>query len=114
MSRILIGVTGNVASGKSVVARHFQEKGCALVDADKVAHELYATNTGLLRQLASIRCVSDTEKGAQAGGEWITTEAYYRDGRGGRRDGVDPRQPASPPAGRRPGASAAGRCGCRG
>ncbi|HAO99937.1 MAG TPA: dephospho-CoA kinase [Fibrobacteres bacterium] len=53
MSRILIGVTGNVASGKSVVARHFQEKGCALVDADKVAHELYATNTGLLRQLAS-------------------------------------------------------------
>ncbi|MDH0868279.1 ATP-binding protein [Mitsuaria sp. GD03876] len=46
----------------------------------------------LLRQLASIRCVGDTEKGAQAGGEWITTEAYYRDGRGGRSLWVEPRE----------------------
>ncbi|WP_416762355.1 ATP-binding protein [Roseateles sp. So40a] len=46
----------------------------------------------LLRQLASIRCVSDTEKGAQSGGEWITTEAYYRDGRGGRSLWVEPRE----------------------
>ncbi|MDC6170462.1 ATP-binding protein [Paucibacter sp. XJ19-41] len=38
----------------------------------------------LLRQLATIRCVKDTETGAKAGGEWITPEAYYRDGRGGR------------------------------
>ena len=42
----------------------------------------------LLRQLASIRCVKDTEAGAQysksSGGEWITQDAYYRDGRGGR------------------------------
>lgn len=38
----------------------------------------------LLRQLASIRCVADTEEGARAGGEWITPDAYYRDGRGGR------------------------------
>ena len=53
MSRLILGVTGNIASGKSQVARLFQEKGCALVDADKVAHELYATNTGLLQQIAS-------------------------------------------------------------
>ncbi|WP_343605786.1 ATP-binding protein [Roseateles sp.] len=46
----------------------------------------------LLRQLASIRCVADTEKGSQAGGEWITTEAYYRDGRGGRSLWVEPRE----------------------
>ncbi|OWQ93013.1 AAA family ATPase [Roseateles aquatilis] len=45
----------------------------------------------LLRQLASIRCVGDTEKGAQAGGEWITPDAYYRDGRGGRSLWVEPR-----------------------
>ena len=38
----------------------------------------------LLRQLATIRCVKDTDTGAKAGGEWITPEAYYRDGRGGR------------------------------
>ncbi|UXH76378.1 ATP-binding protein [Roseateles amylovorans] len=46
----------------------------------------------LLRQLASIRCVGDTDKGAQAGGEWITPEAYYRDGRGGRSLWVEPRE----------------------
>lgn len=38
----------------------------------------------LIRQLGSIRCVKDTEAGARAGGEWITPDAYYRDGRGGR------------------------------
>nr|WP_297529561.1 ATP-binding protein [uncultured Roseateles sp.] len=46
----------------------------------------------LLRQLASIRCVADTDKGAQSGGEWITPEAYYRDGRGGRSLWVEPRE----------------------
>ncbi len=53
MTRLIIGVTGNVASGKSLVARRFQEKGCALVDADKVAHELYANNRTLVQQLAT-------------------------------------------------------------
>lgn len=52
MSRLILGITGNIASGKSLVARRFQEKGCSLIDADKVAHELYATNRGLLQQLA--------------------------------------------------------------
>ncbi len=46
----------------------------------------------LLRQLASIRCVADTEDGARAGGEWITPDAYYRDGRGGRSLWVEPRE----------------------
>lgn len=46
----------------------------------------------LLRQLASIRCVSDTEEGARVGGEWITPDAYYRDGRGGRSLWVEPRE----------------------
>ena len=40
--------------------------------------------TWLVRQLGGIRCVASTEEGAQIGGEWITTDAYYRDGRGGR------------------------------
>ena len=52
MSRLILGVTGNIASGKSTVARLFHEKGCALVDADKVAHELYASHPSLVRQIA--------------------------------------------------------------
>lgn len=47
--------------------------------------------TWLVRQLGSIRCVTSTEEGAKAGGEWITTDAYYRDGRGGRSVFVEPR-----------------------
>jgi dephospho-CoA kinase len=51
--RLILGITGNTASGKSLVARRYQEKGCALVDADKVAHDLYAGNRGLVQQLAA-------------------------------------------------------------
>ncbi len=51
MSKVLIGVTGNIASGKSLVARMLQEKGCALVDADVVAHDLYGTDRALVKQI---------------------------------------------------------------
>ena len=47
--------------------------------------------TWLVRQLGAIRCVTSTEEGAKAGGEWISTDAYYRDGRGGRSVFVEPR-----------------------
>ncbi|MCY4755073.1 AAA family ATPase [Pelomonas aquatica] len=40
--------------------------------------------TWLARQLDGIRCVASTEEGSGTGGEWITPDAYYRDGRGGR------------------------------
>ena len=50
----------------------------------------------LLRQLEKIRCVDSTEAGVKAGGphggEWITPEAYHRDGRGGRSVWVEPGQ----------------------
>ena len=46
---------------------------------------------GCCASWAAIRCVKDTEAGAKAGGEWITPEAYYRDGRGGRSLWVEPR-----------------------
>jgi hypothetical protein len=44
----------------------------------------------LLRQLAQIRRVADTAEGARTGGEWITPQAYWRDGRGGRSVWRDP------------------------
>lgn len=50
----------------------------------------------LLRQLQQIRRVDNTEAGVklggQNGGDWITPEAYHRDGRGGRSVWVDPSQ----------------------
>jgi dephospho-CoA kinase len=50
--KLTLGVTGNIASGKSAVAEMFREKGCALVDADKTAHGLYEANPALVRQVA--------------------------------------------------------------
>lgn len=44
----------------------------------------------LLRQLAQITRVADTAAGARQGGEWITPQAYWRDGRGGRSVWSDP------------------------
>lgn len=49
---LLIAVTGNIASGKSLVAELFHERGCALIVADKVAHALYAASPALVREVA--------------------------------------------------------------
>ncbi len=53
MDKFILGVTGNIASGKSETARLLQQKGCALVDADVVAHELYGYDRTLVEQLAA-------------------------------------------------------------
>ena len=37
---IRVGLTGGIASGKSTVCDMLREKGCQIIDADKVAHEL--------------------------------------------------------------------------
>jgi dephospho-CoA kinase len=44
MNRI-IGLTGGIGSGKSTVARLLAERGAIVVDADRVAHEVYAPGT---------------------------------------------------------------------
>ena len=44
----------------------------------------------LLRQLSNITRVADTQQGVRQGGEWITPQAYWRDGRGGRSVWSDP------------------------
>ncbi len=36
----VIGILGGVCSGKSTVAAEFAKLGCAVIDADKIAHEL--------------------------------------------------------------------------
>lgn len=52
MSKCVIGVTGNIASGKSETARLLQRKGLALVDADAVTHELYGWDRALVQRIA--------------------------------------------------------------
>ncbi|MCS7251044.1 MAG: dephospho-CoA kinase [Anaerolineae bacterium] len=42
---ILIGLTGNIACGKSTVARMLAEKGAYVIDADAIAHEVIRKGT---------------------------------------------------------------------
>ena len=41
----LIGIIGGIASGKSTVAAEFGKLGCAVIDADAIAHELLDNET---------------------------------------------------------------------
>jgi len=76
-----------------VVADAEQAPAVAPKDSLLAALKINAKVPGwMLRQLGGIRCVKDTEAGARAGGEWITPDAYYRDGRGGRSLWVEPRE----------------------
>jgi len=41
----VIGLTGGIASGKSLVSEQLAEKGAAVIDADKVGHSAYLKDT---------------------------------------------------------------------
>jgi dephospho-CoA kinase len=39
---LIVGLTGGIASGKSLVSRVFRDLGASLIDADRIVHELLA------------------------------------------------------------------------
>ncbi len=41
----IVGILGGICSGKSVVAAELAKLGCAVIDADKIAHELLDENS---------------------------------------------------------------------
>jgi len=47
----VIGLTGGIGSGKSMVSQFMQELGAVLIDADSVGHEAYQPGTGTWREL---------------------------------------------------------------
>jgi dephospho-CoA kinase len=48
---VIIGLTGGIASGKSVVSGMLAERGALVIDADKVGHEAYAPGSGCYKQV---------------------------------------------------------------
>lgn len=52
MSRFILGVTGNIATGKSTVVKMLEEKGAHHIDSDVVYHELIAPGQPLLAEIA--------------------------------------------------------------
>jgi len=49
--KIIIGVTGNLASGKTAVADMFKELGAVKIDADEIAHELLSKDEGIKKEV---------------------------------------------------------------
>lgn len=47
LEQYLVGLTGNICSGKSKAAEYFEELGAYVIDLDKVVHELYDKNISL-------------------------------------------------------------------
>ena len=48
---LVIGLTGNIGTGKSEVARLLESLGAVVINADQVGHEAYAPNTESLREV---------------------------------------------------------------
>lgn len=53
MPRFILGITGNIATGKSTVVQMLVAKGARHIDADSVYHELIAPGQPLLADLVS-------------------------------------------------------------
>ena len=57
----VIGLTGGIASGKSLVSQQLAERGAVVIDADKVGHEAYRQGTetfqAMVDAFGSERCV---------------------------------------------------------
>lgn len=50
---LTVGLTGGIASGKSIVARMLQEKGCRVIEADLVAHEFLKPSSPVAQQVVA-------------------------------------------------------------
>ena len=51
MKKIVIGLTGLIASGKSEAAKAFRGRGITVIDVDEFAHGLYAKGRPLYKEL---------------------------------------------------------------
>ncbi len=49
---LVIGLTGGIASGKSLVSQRLAERGAVIIDADKLGHETYRQGTETYRAVA--------------------------------------------------------------
>ncbi len=48
---LVLGVTGNIASGKSAVAKEFARHGAVVLDADQIARDVVASGSTALRKI---------------------------------------------------------------
>ena len=76
-----IGLTGGIASGKSVVASRLRELGAVLVDADALAREVVEPGTpGLAAVVEAFGPTSSTPTGGWTGPGWGPWSSATRTG----------------------------------
>ncbi|MBI4116078.1 MAG: dephospho-CoA kinase [Candidatus Omnitrophica bacterium] len=51
---ILVGLTGGFGTGKTTVAQFFRKKGAAIINADRLAHEVFKKRTAVYRRVKSL------------------------------------------------------------
>ncbi len=51
---LLVGLTGNIGSGKSTIAKTFSQLGVPTFDADNVGHELLESNSSVRKKIVSV------------------------------------------------------------
>ncbi|MDA3902974.1 MAG: dephospho-CoA kinase [Desulfuromusa sp.] len=51
---LILGVTGNIASGKSTVSKELARRGAVVVDADQLAREVVASGTSALKKIVEM------------------------------------------------------------
>lgn len=51
LSTIVIGLTGGIASGKSVVVNEFKRLGAKVIDADRIAHQVLQVNQKVKKEV---------------------------------------------------------------
>jgi len=82
VNNLILGITGNIASGKSLIAGAFARKGAALVDADLLAREVVVSGGPVLQQLVATFGVEilrpDGELDRQKLGQLIFADAAAR------------------------------------
>ena len=49
-----LGVTGNIAAGKTTVQRHFEKNGIKCIDVDDVCHDLYENDEGVIKEVKDL------------------------------------------------------------
>jgi len=52
--KYIIGLTGNIATGKSIVRRMLQELGASTIDADGLVHALQRPGTRVYREIVEL------------------------------------------------------------
>jgi len=52
MSKLVIGLTGGIGSGKTTITNFFGELGIEIIDADIIAREVVAINSPALKAIA--------------------------------------------------------------